>query len=395
MQQRARDLALTLGVRYDQFSGRDDLPGQPARTSRALSPRFAVSTVLKGATVVASFGKFTQAPDYQYLADAAFDDTTRTGRFRQGNPDLGFEKSTQYEFSIRVRPTRETSVRANLYVRRLDGLVASVPLGVNPDSSIFGNADAGSVKGVELIMEREFARGWGARLSYTLQDATAHSSDAYFIRRAIRIDSITGDTIVPARVEFPLDYDRRHSVTAIVTGTAPSGFGPSLFGTRPLAGLDGTAIFRLSSGTPYSRVDAATDTILGLPNASRLPTTYALDLLLRRPLRLGRWGGSLYLDVRNVLNRRNIIAVRRDTGTETLTDAAIHQLADDAYAADPAPIPYESPRYRAWADLDGNAIIEGPGELRPLYLAAARDAAQPIFFYGPPRLFRLGVEFTF
>jgi hypothetical protein len=395
MQQRARDLALTLGIRYDQFSGRDDLPGQSARTNRALSPRFAVSTVLKGATVVASFGKFTQAPDYQYLADAAFDDTTRTGRFRQGNPDLGFEKSTQYEFSVRVRPTRETSVRTNVYVRRLDGLVASVPLGVNPDSSIFGNADAGSVKGIELILEREFARGWGARLSYALQDAKAHSSDAYFIRRAIRIDSVTGDTIVPGRVEFPLDYDRRHSVTAIVTGTAPSGFGPSLFGTKPLAGLDGTAIFRLSSGLPYSRVDASADTILGLPNESRLPSTYTLDLLLRRPLRLGRWGGSLYVDVRNVLNRRNVIAVRRDTGTETLTDAAIQQLADDAYAANPASIPYESPRYRAWADLDGNAVIEGPGELRPLYLAAARDAAQPIFFYGPPRLFRLGVEFTF
>jgi hypothetical protein len=395
MQQRARDLALTLGVRYDQFSGRDDLPGLTARTNRALSPRFAVSTVLKGATVVASFGKFSQAPDYQYLADAAFDDTTRTGRFRQGNPDLGFEQSTQYEFSVRMRPTRETSVRANLYVRRLDGLVASVPLGVNPDSSIFGNADAGTVKGLELILEREFARGWGARLSYTLQEATAHSSDAYFIRRVIRVDSVTGDTIVPGRVEFPLDYDRRHSLTAIITGTVPPGFGPSLFGTRPLAGLDGTAIFRLGSGLPYSRIDAVADTIVGLPNESRLPATHSLDVLLRRPIRLGRVGGSLYLDVRNVLNRRNVIAVRRDTGTETLTAAAIQQLADAAYAADPDPIPYESPRYRAWADLDGNAMLEGSGELMPLYLAAARDAAQPIFFYGPPRLFRLGMELTF
>ncbi len=248
MQQRATDLAITLGLRYDQFSGRDDLPGQAARTSRSLSPRFAVSTVLKGATMVASFGKFSQAPDYQYLADAAFDDTTRTGRFRQGNPDLGFERSTQYELSLRVRPTAQTSLRANLYVRRLDGLVASVPLGVNPDSSIFGNTDAGSVKGFEVILEREFTRGWGARLSYALQQATAHSSDAYFIRRVIRIDPVTGDTIFPGKVEFPLDFDRRHSLIAIVTGSVPAGFGPSLLGTRPLAGIDGTAILRVKFG---------------------------------------------------------------------------------------------------------------------------------------------------
>ena len=31
----------------------------------------------------------------------------------------------------------------------------------------------------------------------------------------------------------------------------------------------------------------------------------------------------------------------------------------------------------------------------PLFLAAARDFAQPLFAYGPPRLMRLGVEFVF
>ena len=91
-----------------------------------------------GATFIASIGKFSQAPDYQYLVDAAFDDTTRTGRSRVGNPGLGFESSTQYEFSLRLRPVRFVSVRANVYVRRLDGLVASVPLSTDPDSSIFG-----------------------------------------------------------------------------------------------------------------------------------------------------------------------------------------------------------------------------------------------------------------
>lgn len=395
VQARSEDLALTAGVRYDQFSGRDDLGNKAGKARRALSPRIAVSTVLKGATFVASFGKFRQAPDYQFLVDAAFDDTTRTGRFRQGNPDLGFEESTQYEFSLRLRPTTYTTVRASVYVRRLDGLIASVPLGVNPDSAIFGNVDAGTVKGGEIIVEREFARGWGARLSWNLQDATAHSSNAFFVQKIPTIDPSTGDTTFPAKVEFPLDFDRRQSFTGIVTGTVPADAGPSLFGTRLLGGLEGTAILRIATGLPFSHTNARGDSIIGLPNDGRLPTTSTLDLLIRRPVRLGGVGGSLYLDVRNLLNRRNVLAVRRDTGRPGPTSAGVQALADAAFLANPNPIPFESPRYRRWADLDGNGQIDGPAELRPLYLAAAKDFTQPLFAYGQPRLLRLGMELLF
>ena len=147
-QTRVADVGVTAGLRYDEFDARTEEAARVARRAeRSVSPRFAVSTVLSGATFVASYGRFTQAPDYQFLVDAAFDDTTRTGRFRRGNPDLGFEKATQYEFSVRVRPREAISLRVGVYYKRLDGLVASVPLGVNPDSTIFGNADAGTTRG--------------------------------------------------------------------------------------------------------------------------------------------------------------------------------------------------------------------------------------------------------
>jgi hypothetical protein len=120
-----------------------------------------------------------------------------------------------------------------------------------------------------------------------------------------------------------------------------------------------------------------------------------LDLLLRRPLRIAGRQGTFYLDVRNLLNRRNVEAVRRDTGEPSLTEPGLAALADRAYQAHPEPIPYESPRYRTFADLDGNGLIEGRSELYPLFLAAARDYTQPLFSFGPPRMFRLGVELLF
>jgi hypothetical protein len=171
--------------------------------------------------------------------------------------------------------------------------------------------------------------------------------------------------------------------------------GPRILGVRPIAGLEGAVIFRLTSGLPFSRTDSTGDTLVGLPNSSRLPYNSTLDLLIRRALTVGRMRGGIYLDVRNLLDRRNIVAVRKDTGEPGPDNTAVARLAQQAYDAHPEPIQYESPRYRKAGDLDSNGLIEGYDELFPLYLAAARDLTTPIFAHGPPRLVRLGVEFLF
>ncbi|MGH7499316.1 MAG: TonB-dependent receptor [Gemmatimonadales bacterium] len=393
-QARVADVAVTAGIRYDQFSAGTLEAAESRGSQKSISPRVAISTVLHKATVVVSYGRFTQAPDYQFLVDAAFDDTTRTGRFRRGNPDIGFEKATQYELSVRFRPRDVISLRAGVYVKRLDGLIASVPLGLNPDSTLFGNADAGSVKGLELLAEREFTDYFGFRVAYTLQKATATSTDPFLLVRLATIGP-GGDTIIPAKTEFPLDFDRRHTITVIGRGKVPDGVGPRVFGVRPIAGLEGSVIFRVTSGLPFSRTDSTGDSLVGLPNGSRLPYNSTLDLLIRRALRLGHMQGGIYLDVRNLLDRQNIIAVRKDTGEPGPDDQAIGILAETAYAAHPEPIPYESARYRRAADTDGNGLVEGRAELFPMYVAAARDVTTPIFAYGTPRLVRLGVEFIF
>ncbi len=388
-QARGTDFVLTFGLRYDQFDPGTGVPGVSGGAHRSINPRFGFSTVLKGATVVVSWGRFAQAPDFQYLVDAAFDDTLRTGRFRRGNPNLGFEAATQYEFSVRARPSPATSLRVSVFNKTLGGLVASVPLGLDPDSTIFGNLDFGTVKGAEVILDRPLAAGWGARVAYTLQQATATATNAFELLRRIRIGP-SGDTIDPARVEFPLDYDRRHSLTVIGQGQLPDSAGP-----RPLRGIEAATIVRFSSGLPFTLTNATGDTLIGLPNSHRLPPTLIVDVLLRRPLRIDGWRGSVYVDVRNLLNRRNVEAVRRGTGEPGLGDQAIAALAERAYEVHPEAIPYESPRYRAFADGDGNGLIEGRDELYPLFLAAARDYTQPLFAYGPPRMFRLGVELVF
>lgn len=386
---RMSDLTLSLGLRADAYDARAPrAAGETGGTKFALGPRLAVSTSLSAATVIASVGRFAQAPDFQYLVDAAFDDTLRTGRFRRGNPGLGFETSVQYELQVRLRASDVSAVRIGAFVKRLDGLIASVPVGVDPDSAMFQNGDFATVRGVEVRLEREFRDDLGARLSYTLQSAEATASDAFDFFRRLRISPV-GDTIVPAVVSYPLDFDRRHTVIGVARARVPDAWGAALRGT------EASLVCRWGSGLPYTRTNRTGDSVIGLPNSQRLPSQFSVDLRLGRRV---RWGGLdllVYLDVRNLTNRRNVKAVRRDTGSPEPGELQVRQMAEAAFAARPDPIPYEAPAYRPAADLNADGLIAGRAELLPLFERAARDFLQPLFAFGAPRVWRLGVRVGF
>jgi hypothetical protein len=234
---------------------------------------------------------------------------------------------------------------------------------------IYGNTDYGTVRGVELIGERELRDWWGVRASYVFQTATATATNAFELLHRVHIDSLTRDTLPPGQVEFPLDFDRRHSVIVVLQArVTDSARVPARWLLR---GLQAGVVARYSSGLPYSRTNTAGDTILGLPNGGRLPSQMTLDLLLRKAWSIGGRRAGVYIDVRNLLNRANVVSVRRDSGQPSATTTEVQALATAAYNAHPEPIPYESPRYRGWADLNHNGYVEGTTELMPLYLAAA------------------------
>lgn len=387
VQQRWSDVTVTAGLRGDAFDARGGGTDALGETKVTGSPRLSVAMALGTATVVASVGRFVQPPDFQYLTDAAFDDTLRTGRFRRGNPALGFETATQAEMQVRIRASRTTAVRVGAYLKRLDGLVASVPVGFDPDSAVFGNADYGTVRGLEGVVEREAIDGFGFRLSYVMQDAQATATNALDFYRRLLISPV-GDTVIPGVVTFPLDFDRRYAFVAVLqTRTLPTA-------PRVLRDVQAAAVGQWGSGLPYSRTTPGGDSLIGPPNSARLPSQWNLDLRVAKGVTVGRMHVRAYLDVRNVTNHRNVVAVRRDTGSPEAGAPQIEALAQEAYDHGPASIPYESPAYRPEADLDGNRILEGD-ELLPLYRRAARDFLQPLFAYGPPRLVRLGVQLEF
>jgi hypothetical protein len=228
-----------------------------------------------------------------------------------------------------------------------------------------------------------------------VQRAQATVTDAFQLQRLVEVDPVTGDTISAGRNQFPLDYDRRLALIAFVEGELNPRAGPTILGGHPFGGLSLSLVGRYSTGLPFTRTNATGDSLIGPINGERLPDQSVLDALLRKPIMIGGAKGGLYLDVRNLLNRQNLLSVRRDTGRPEPSVNTINTLADAAYTANPYAIPYESPRYRSWADANHDGVIAGHDELYPLYQAAARDFTTPLFVYGPPRMVRFGLEFVF
>jgi hypothetical protein len=89
--------------------------------------------------------------------------------------------------------------------------------------------------------------------------------------------------------------------------------------------LSADLILRATNGLPYTRLqNAGFGTVApGLPagrldeniNASRLPWTRRLDLRLTRVVRAGGRAWTVYADVRNALNFRDIVALFAETGS--------------------------------------------------------------------------------
>jgi len=318
----------------------------------SISPLLGVSAPLGGALFSLTAARVSQFPDLQFLSNAAFDDSLAGGRFRRGDPDLGYEHVGLVEVQFKLRVRQDATLRAVLFKRRFDDLVASTPAAII-DSSAFGNRDRLDVTGGEIMLDK----GLGARTrltaSYAVEDAAFEAVNGFRVASGIPIlkSDLLGRFVVTARGVLP--------------GTVEAG-----------------AVLRVSR-TPFSLVPS---------DLSRPAAT--VDVVLRRAVRLGRWNARAYLDGRNLLNTRAIVAVPPG-GTPGLDSAAIENLAQAAYAASPGSIPYDSPRYRAFADLDANGIIEGSGELLPLFRAAAADFAQPLRAYGRLRSVRVGVEVAF
>ncbi len=324
-----RTVSLLPGIRWDYFG---------FLHRGVLSPRVSLSYAPSDVTTFrAAWGLYYQSPGYEKLLDRqTFLDFTHP-RARGLKPEaashtvIGVEHRLAPGWLLRVEGYYKrfwdlivqerlpgtvwvTTLKPGADPRRPESWTPPVPVQGDSLSIIPVNGATGQAYGIELLLQRfsspEFpVYGW---MSYSL-------SWAYRQQQGVR---------------YPFSYDRRHVINLVLGWRISSRwelnatwtYGTGFPWTEPRGVKPRIVVERDSAGNPVARIDTDWRGVTfvvdrgGLENLNRgrLPDYHRLDL---RVTTYAHWFGklwSLYLDVANVYNRANVLAITYRVNPETL-----------------------------------------------------------------------------
>ncbi len=332
------------GIGDDNVLDPTDL--EDAKAEMKVSPRLGFGFPVSDKTTFhLSYGKFFQRPDLQNLFvgwDYMEYRLTSAGYYYPfGNPNLAPEKTTAYEIGMTKQVGDYTRLDVTAYYKDIDDLTQLEHYSVSPgaagrDYDIYGNADFGTVKGLEFTVNMRRNHSVALDVSYSLSWANGTGSWPNTQNNIVWTVSET------PKLASPLDFDQRHKLSATVDVRAGQGEGPKLGEWYPLENAGVNFHFGAASGTPYSPMEIFNEVTLasispvpaGRINSQYGPWTYRLDLKANKIVSFGRYSMDFYLWVINVLDRENAVDVYESTGQVgntgwLATDAGQDWLAND------------------------------------------------------------------
>ena len=347
-------------------------------------PRIAFSFPISDeAQFFAHYDVLTQRPpsfnriepvDYLFMAD-------RVGA-TLNNPNLKPEKTVDYELGFAKTLSLKSALKISAFYKELRDMiqVTNVLSAYPAQYYTYGNIDFGTVKGMSINYDLRRTNNVQMTANYTLQFADGTGSS-----------STSGASLVNTgqpnlRTTIPLSYDQRHSISAAVDyhyGDGKDYNGPVWFGSKVFENAGVNFTLAAGSGTPYSRqsnitqeaADGINDrsTLEGSLNGSRLPWQFRINMKVNKEFEI-KWNDkksslfNVYVQIQNLLDAQNIIAVYRATGNPE----------DDGYLTSAA----------AQNAIDAK---NDPDAFRYLYSLKVNNPDN----YSLPRMFRAGISLEF
>jgi outer membrane receptor protein involved in Fe transport len=288
-------------------------PQQKVEPHLQFSPRIGLAHPISDKTSIHfAYGHFFQIPRFydlyrnNDLANILANDAL------VGNPGLKPEKTVSYEVGLQQELTPEWGLNLTAYSKDISNLISSFYYFVGRDYTTFTNADFGRVQGVDITLDKAFRDNYNFRLTYSLMYAEGNESDPAEGFNSYR----EGDAHLRPNRNFPLDFDQRHKINAVLTTKFSKNFGPELFGAKLLEDLSMSFIFTAGSGLPYtpsSRASEESGTVPE-PNSARRPWTYNLDVRLSRKIDFELFNLTGYIDVENIFDTINTRYIWSQTG---------------------------------------------------------------------------------
>ena len=167
-------------------------------------------------------------------------------------------------------------------------------------------------------------------MAYTFQVSKNTGSDPFsYLNTFARQVSGLGDRTPPPEAAQRTNDDRTHNLAGSVALQLPPDYRKGSTVGAILRDVGVFATFRVQSGLPYTRLvnngdgQTASHLSFGLGgrtppgerlNSFEMPWTKNVDLRLNKGVRIGRLDATLYADVRNLFNFRNIVNLFAETG---------------------------------------------------------------------------------
>jgi hypothetical protein len=369
-----RDFVVNAGLRWDHRNADmryNATPGEATPTyvdvssKSRLSPRLGISFPISENSVMHfNYGIYYQSPRFTYLYTNLQGDV-ETGFPILGNPELEPEETTSYELGLDHVINDQLRLDVTAYYKDIANLVTTRELFLEGKESItitkFENDDYGSVKGVDISLEKLPGEGiLSGSLSYGYMIAMGVGS--YALEPYYSYITSSVDTLAPMK-EYHLDYDQRHTLTAVVDLRIPRDYHGRLFGVKVPTSWGINMVGYYGSGLPYTNTDQS-GVRLAERNDGRLPANYRVDMRFNKDIFIGRGDNfvTLFVEVDNLFNRKNVLNVYSTTGKPD----------DDSFA------------------IQGGLSLDAD-QLQALDRLYDHDPLN----YSPPRAMRFGLEFNF
>jgi outer membrane receptor protein involved in Fe transport len=240
-----------------------------------------------------------------------------------GNPALKPEKTVSFEIGLHQKLTEDWGLNITAYTKDISNLISSQYYFVGRDYTSFTNADFGTVRGIDISIDKLFSNFYNFRLTYSLMSAMGNESDPTegYTYREDRAH------LKPNR-NYPLDFDQRHKIVALFTLRLPKNFGGSIFELFSF-----NTVFTIGSGLPYTPTSREADesNIIPEPNSARRPWTYNLDFRMSKEIPISWINLTMYMDIGNVFDTENTRFIWSRTG-EALTQGPTSILPYDRQA---------------------------------------------------------------
>lgn len=304
-----------------------------------------------------------------------------------GNPDLGLERTIDYELGFKQKLNGTSAITITSFYREFRDMVNVLNLQqAYPRKYItYTNSDFATVKGFTVSYDLRRMGNIRGKVAYTLQFAEGTGSNTTSSLGLARSGKPNLKTLIP------LSFDQRHTIIANIDyryGVGADYNGPQGFWRNIFENFGANAVFNVGSGTPYSRrklpfgtnvFDGSTSALSGQLNGARLPWTFTINVGLDKSLDL-KWGKTesgdakkvtpltIYMQIENVLNRLNVIDIYSATGNPD----------DDGYLT----APQFQNEFKSAAD---------EASFRQLYYAKMYSGAN----YSLPRRMKIGIRLDF